>query len=184
MIMTRRLMVGVVVFFVLGNGWAGDNVAADAKDGGSLEFTGEILTLLYVTDVQKSVLFYKSLGFIHDYYYDYETGNYSRVWKQEYPPQYAEMIQGAIRIALTTADEKEQIYGGGVRHYFMITDVRAHFATIQKNGVAAKPNEVEVRPWMSFFTVVDPDNHQIVFGEKNQVHYNQARNQIESQLRD
>ncbi len=43
------------------------------KDAPTLgaNFTGEILTALYVTDVRKSVAFYKALGFEHDYFYDY-----------------------------------------------------------------------------------------------------------------
>ena len=36
-------------------------------------FTGETLTLLYVTDVRRSVTFYEAVGFDLDYYYDYQT---------------------------------------------------------------------------------------------------------------
>jgi len=50
----------------------------------------------------------------------------------------------------------------------------------KKNGITAVPNEVEVRPWMSFTTVVDPDNHQIVFGTKNQIYYDSAKEQIKN----
>ena len=142
------------------------------------KFTGETLTLLYVTDVLSSVAFYKALGFVHDYYYDYQTDSYTRDWQLSYSPEYAEMTQEGIRIGLTTAEEPDQVYGGGVRHYFIVENVDRHFEMAQKNGIAAVPNEVEKRPWMNFFTVVDPDNHQIVFGTKNQAYYDQAREQL------
>ena len=99
-------------------------------------------------------------------------------WKQQYPPVYAEMTQVGIRLSLTTADEKYLVYGGGVRHYFIVDDLDKIFDMAKKNGIIAVPNEVEVRPWMSFTTVVDPDNHQIVFGTKNQTYYDSAREQI------
>ena len=149
----------------------------DAASAGS-RFTGERLTLLYVSDVRRSVEFYKSLGFVHDYYYDYEKEAYVHEWVEIYPPEYAEMIQGQIRVGLTTAEEPDQVYGGGVRHYFLVEDVHAHFEMVDRNGIVAEPHEVEERPWMDFFTVPDPDNHQIVFGTKNQAYYDSAREQI------
>ena len=142
------------------------------------EFTGETLTLLYVTDVRRSVDFYKALGFVHDYYYDYQKETYVHEWVETYPPGYAEMVQEQIRVGLTTAAEPDQVYGGGVRHYFLVEDVRAHFEMVERNGIVAEPHEIEERPWMHFFTVADPDNHQIVFGTKNQAYYDSAREQI------
>lgn len=155
-------------------------IADDAAPRDGAAFTGETLTLLYVTDVRQSVAFYKALGFIHDYYYDYQSDTYVRDWSFEYPPQYAEVTQTGIRIGLTTADEGQHVYGGGVRHYFLVDDVHRHYALAKSNGIAASPDEVEVRPWMSFFTAADPDNHQIVIGTKNQDYYDAARRQIDS----
>ncbi len=172
---TFKLVLSIAPIFVIVIVLAGDK---DAELVGS-RFTGETLTLLFVTDVSRSVAFYKALGFVHDYYYDYEEDHYTRDWSQTYPPQYAEVIQGKIRIGLTTADKSEQIYGGGVRHYFLVDDVQVHFAMVIKNGIVPEPNEVEERPWMNFFTVADPDNHQIVFGTKNHAYYDRAREQLE-----
>ena len=143
-------------------------------------FTGETLTLLYVTDVGKSVAFYEAIGFDLDFFYDYRAGAYAIEWKQPYVPEYAEVVQPGIRIGLTTVDEPNPVYGGGVRHYFMIDDVYAHYEMIKSRGIVPVPDEVEVRPWMSFITVPDPDNHQIVFGMKNQAYYDQARDEINS----
>ena len=94
------------------------------------DFTGETLTQLYVSNVLKSVEFYKALGFIHDYYYDYQTDSYTRDWQPAYPPEYAEMVQEGIRLSMTTADEPGQVYGGGVRHYFIVEDVDSHFELV------------------------------------------------------
>jgi catechol 2,3-dioxygenase-like lactoylglutathione lyase family enzyme len=169
-----KLIVSIVLFLVT------FFVLAKNKDTVSVgsKFTGETLTLLYVSDVRRSVAFYKSLGFVHDYYYDYQKEIYVRDWSETYPPEYAEMIQEEIRVGLTTADEPEQVFGGGVRHYFLVEDAHTHFEMIDGNGIVAVPHEVEERPWMNFFTVPDPDNHQIVFGTKNQAYYDSAREQI------
>lgn len=171
-----KLILGIIVLATPAITSFGDN---DDETIGSA-FTGEILTLLFVTDVRKSVAFYKALGFDHDYYYDYQEDAYRREWRQPYRPEYAEMIRGRIRIGLTTADESDHVYGGGVRHYFIVEDVNGHYAMAKKNGIVAEPDEVEERPWMDFFTVSDPDNHQIVFGQKNQLYYDQARTEIDS----
>ena len=171
-----KLILGIIVLSSPAMTCSGDD---NDETIGSV-FTGEILTLLYVTDVRESVAFYKSLGFEHDYYYDYRDDTYRREWEQPYPPEYAEMKQEGIRIGLTTADESEHVYGGGVRHYFIVDDVERHYAMAKDNGIFAEPDEVENRPWMDFFTIADPDNHQIVIGEKNQAYYDQARREIEN----
>jgi len=160
---------------------AGGSVVADevGKRAGSA-FTGEVLTLLYVTDVRRSVTFYIALGFHHDYYYDYESGAYVLEWTQPYPPEYAEVKYGTIRIGLTTPETPDQVLGGGVRHYYLVDDVARHYEMVKKNGVTPVPDEVEVRPWMSFITIPDPDNHQIVLGTKNQEYYDAARSRIEA----
>ena len=169
-----NLICGIGLFLVTVLALASDE---DSMSVGS-KFTGERLTLLYVSDVRRSVTFYKSLGFVHDYYYDYQKEVYAHEWAESYLPEYAEMIQGEIRVGLTTAEVPNQVLGGGVRHYFLVEDAEAHFKMVASNGIVAVPHEVEKRPWMNFFTVPDPDNHKIVFGTKNQVYYDQAREQI------
>ena len=110
--MQLRPMLGIILTSLVTLAWSGNK----DTEAVSSSFTGEILTLLYVTDVRKSVAFYQALGFEHDYYYDYQEDTYRLEWEQPYPPEYAEMIQDRIRIGLTTADEVVQVYGGGVRH--------------------------------------------------------------------
>ena len=135
------------------------------------EFTGEILTLIYATDVLESVAFYEALGFEHQYYYDYKNDEYKLDWDLAYPPEYAEVSAEKIRIGITTPDDNEGVFGGGVRHYFMVHDVESHYRKATTQGLVPEPNEVEIRPWLHFFTIADPDNHQIVITQKNEEYY-------------
>ncbi len=144
------------------------------------EVTGEILTLLYVRDVRESVTFYRAIGFDHDYFYDYREDEYVIDWRRSYPPEYAEVTSGSIRVALTTVDDPESAtYGGGVRHYFLVEEVEERYERIKAAGIVPEPDEVERRPWMDFITLTDPDGHQIVFGRKNETYYERARAEIE-----
>ncbi len=142
------------------------------------DFTGETLTALYVTDVRKSTTFYESLGFEHQYYYDYQEDSYELSWDRPYSPEYAELLSAGRRLALTTSDDAEPVYGGGVRHYFMVDDVERHFARATANGLVPEPNEVEIRPWLHFFTISDPDGHQIVIAQKNEPYYEDVRRRL------
>ena len=141
-------------------------------------FTGEILTLIYATDVRESVAFYEALGFEHQYYYDYENDAYKLDWDLPNPPEYAEVSVGKIRIGITTPDDNEGVFGGGVRHYFMVDDVESHYRKATTQGLVPEPNEVEIRPWLHFFTIADPDNHQIVIAQKNEEYYAEIANQL------
>jgi catechol 2,3-dioxygenase-like lactoylglutathione lyase family enzyme len=176
--MSRKVSFALAGFFLpLSLLLAGEEVGhGDAEP----RFTGETLTLLYVRNVEVSVLFYRSLGFELDFFYDYKDDSYHKGWLRDYPPEYAEVVQTGVRVGLTTTDEGKQVYGGGVRHYFIVDDVQKAFQLAQANGILASPNEVEERPWMRFFTVSDPDHHQIVIGTKNQVYYDAARARIEA----
>ncbi len=144
-------------------------------------FTGERLTTLYVKDVLRSTAFYEALGFQVDHYYDYEADAYTRKWTNPEPPQWAEMHLGeSVRLGLTTADEKNQVYGGGARYYFIISNVEEHFVSVKAQGITPTPDEIEKRPWMDFFTVSDPDNHQIVFSRKHQTYYDEVRKRLDA----
>ena len=68
--------------------------------------------------------------------------------------------------------------GGGVRHYFMVEDVEHHFRQATKIGIEPEPNEIERRPWLDFFTVSDPDNHQIVIAQKHEAYFEEAAEEI------
>ena len=154
-------------------------LAADDLREDSRALTGEMLTLLYVSDVRESVAFYEAVGFDHYYYYDYQEDEYVLEWTRSYPPEYAEMTSGTVRVGLTTAEGPDSVYGGGVRHYFIVGEVENRYARVKAEGIVPKPDEIERRPWMDFFTLSDPDGHQIVFGRKNLAYYDRIAKQLE-----
>ncbi len=126
------------------------------------EFTGEILTVLYVKDLPQSVAFYRDvLGFRFDHYYDHHTGGSSVEWSYDDSPLYAEMWAGPSRFALHLAKTDYQKRVGGSIHYFSVRDVDAHYKAVAKRG--GTPSEMIDRPWMRMFSIDDPDGHRLFF---------------------
>ena len=68
MITQIKLILSIALLSMTIITFAGD----DSTDSVGSTFTGETQTLLFVSDIRRSVAFYKVLGFEHDYYYDYE----------------------------------------------------------------------------------------------------------------
>lgn len=125
-------------------------------------FSGEILPVLYVKDVLKSVAFYtEKLGFALDHFHDAETGESVPEWTKEAPPIYAEMRAGDQKFALHRASDPEGLRVGGTRLYFGMTNVEEHHRIVKERGVAA--GEPSRMPWMTMFSVTDPDGHEIFF---------------------
>jgi catechol 2,3-dioxygenase-like lactoylglutathione lyase family enzyme len=178
-----RISCGAAIVALASLAFFGGSIDSRAA-GAEPSFTGERLTILYVKDVRRSAAFYLALGFRLDHYYDYDAETYSRNWTKPEPPDWAEMQMGkSVRIGLTTAEEENQVYGGGARHYFIIENVEDHFLSVKAQGITPEPDEIEKRPWMDFFTISDPDGHQIVFGRKNQVYYDEVRKRIDALAR-
>ena len=129
------------------------------------EFTGEILTVLFVSDLPKSVAFYTDvLGFRFDHYYDHHTGGSTTEWTYHDSPLYAEMWSGPSRFALHLAKKEYEKTVGGSIHYFAVSDVGAHHAAITEHG--GSPGEVIDRPWMTMFSIEDPDGHRLYFQKR------------------
>jgi catechol 2,3-dioxygenase-like lactoylglutathione lyase family enzyme len=124
-------------------------------------FTGEILPIFYVRNLTASVLFYQKLGFRFDHYFDHHTGDSVTVWKYDDEPLYAEMWANNTRFALHTAKDPKSLVVGGMRHYFGVTDVNAHYEILKKNAIEV--SGLTKRPWMRMFYVNDPDGHVIYF---------------------
>jgi len=145
----------------------GTALAADPDPGGGNpagfgSFTGEILPVLYVKDVLKSVAFYTDeLGFGLDHFHDYETGESVPAWTKKEPPIYAEMRAGDQKFALHRASDPEALRVGGTRIYVGVTDVEEHYELVKARGAA--PGELKKMPWMAMFSVTDPDGHDIYF---------------------
>jgi len=139
---------------------AADDVARRPGDFGGSTFTGEVLPVLYVHDVQASVAFYvDKLGFTCDHYFDHISGGSTYEWTYDEPPLYAEMRAGAQKFALHRAPQPESLVVGGTRHYFSVSDVRAHLKAVRARGV--ETGDLIERPWMDMFRVIDPDGHEL-----------------------
>ena len=128
-------------------------------------FTGEVLPVLYVTDVLRSVEFYcGALGFELHHYFDYESGEQVREWTQEAKPVWAEVAVGDFAFGIHKIADGEELVVGGSRHYVLVEDVKAHRARVSSHGVAVGP--LRLKSWMHMFKVTDPDGHEIHFGER------------------
>ena len=141
-------------------------ISSDSGQVVRSSFTGEQETVFYVTDVRRSVEFYKALGFEFREYWDYDEGKSVRDWTKSTPPQWALMAAGSTVFGLTTPDDDSgRLLVGGARHYFIVDDVNKHYEWVKEQGVDV--DVLEVRPWMNFFDVTDPDGHTIVIGTRN-----------------
>ena len=115
-------------------------------------FTGEIKSVLYVSDVEKSAPYYRDvLGFDFQGYAENNDG-----------PYYAEMVAAGIKFGLhepTTAKQEEKV--GQQRLYFRVKDLLVHRARVAAWG--GEPGETKTTAWMDMFIVRDLDGSEIVF---------------------
>lgn len=149
--MVRTASVLVVVAATTGLlGLAGGQESAREAHGA---FTGDIKSVLYVSDVRSSAEFYRDvLGFAFDGFANRSDGT----------PYYAEMMAGARKFGLhepTSAGQEDRI--GQARLYFRVLDLDAHRRRVAARGL--EPGEIVRTDWMDMFFVRDPDGHEIVF---------------------
>jgi catechol 2,3-dioxygenase-like lactoylglutathione lyase family enzyme len=138
-----------------------DSTTADVKAQHG-HFTGEILPVFYVTDVLKNVEFYKAVGFEFHHFSDYSAGERVQEWNKEEAPIWAEMAAGPQTFGIHLIADDKELTVGGMRHYFLVEDVEAHYRLVQASGVDV--GELIDKPWMKVFSVHDPDGHEIFFG--------------------
>jgi catechol 2,3-dioxygenase-like lactoylglutathione lyase family enzyme len=127
-------------------------------------FTSEVLPVLYVTDVLRSVGFYGDLGFELRHFYDYDSGTQVKEWTRATPPIWALFAAGEFEFALHLTQDRESFLAGGQRHYFLVEDVDAHRSRVAARGIDA--GDLIDRPWMRMFGVTDPDGHRLFFGTR------------------
>ena len=139
-----------------------DGAATQSAEPESGRFTGKLLPVFYVSDVLESVTFYRAAGFEFHHFYDYSAGEQVQEWTDREPPIWAEMAAGSQTFALHRIAKGKSLVVGGTRHYFLLEDVEAHYRRVKANGLAA--GELIDRPWMTMFSVTDPDGHEIYFG--------------------
>ena len=120
------------------------------------DFTGEIKPVLYVRDVRVSAEFFRdALGF--------ELLGFAGA---EAAPYYADLGVAGRKFGIhaPTADTDERKVGRQ-KLYFRVRDAAAHRRRVLAWNVPA--GELRETDWMTMFTVVDPDGHEIVFAEND-----------------
>lgn len=115
-------------------------------------FTGEIKSVLYVTDVERATPFYRDvLGF--------DFHGFANLDGQ---PYYAEMSAANIKFALhepTSTGQQSMI--GKQRLYFRLKNLSAHRSRVLAWGINA--GEIKITDWMDMFIMNDPDGNDIIF---------------------
>ncbi|MHC4697884.1 MAG: VOC family protein [Planctomycetota bacterium] len=179
MVSCVSLLAGLGILAGASIGWSGDDRLAQSggmgmEKGESSEvpparralhgvFTGDAKVVFYVSDVLKSVEFYRgALGFTFHHFHDYTLGKSVTKWSREEPPIYAEMSFAGRRFGL----HLPQVAGdhgsvGKMKIYFRVKDLDAHHRRVHAWG--GRPGTINDKPWMKMFRVTDPDGHQIYF---------------------
>ncbi|MCP4004551.1 MAG: hypothetical protein GY725_10180 [bacterium] len=115
-------------------------------------FTGELKSVLYVSDVEKSAPFYRDvLGF-----------DFQGFANSDGHPYYAEMVAAGVKFGLhepTSSAQETKI--GQQRLYFRIKNLHAHHSRVRAWGGEA--GEIKATAWMDMFIVRDPDGNEIAF---------------------
>ena len=125
-----------------------------AEDARSLNggFTGDVKPVIYVTDVERSMPFYRDvLGFAFD--------GYAQI-KGE--PYYADMLAGPLKFGLhEPVSDADRPRVGKIRIYFRVEDLEKQHRRVAAWG--GSPGNVVERSWMDMFGVEDPDGNLIMF---------------------
>ena len=117
------------------------------------DFTGDIKSVLYVSDVEASARFFEDvLGF--------EFLGLTNLASGE--PYYAEFAAGGRKFGLhEPISEAQGERVGKQRIYFREGDLNAHRLRLDAHEVSV--GETVKTDWMDFFIVRDADGHEIVF---------------------
>ena len=130
----------------------GTNPAQDDAQAVHGTFTGEVKPVLYVSDVEERVPFYRDvLGFKFDGFSNSDG-----------EPYYAETIAGGLKFGLhepMSEDQEDRV--GQQRLYFRVKDVQLHRRRVDAWG--GNPGKMKQTDWMDMFIVKDPDGNEIVF---------------------
>jgi len=134
--------------------WLGGSpvYAQDSSRNAHGTFTGEIKAVLYVSNVEHSVPFYRDvLGF-----------DFTGFANSNGEPYYGEMVAKDVKFGLhepMSDDQKSKV--GKQRLYFRVLDLQAHRTRVEARG--GNPEEIRTTDWMDLFLVRDPDGNEIVF---------------------
>jgi len=136
---------------------------APAESGAG--FTGDVLFVIYVSDVEVSASFYRDvLGFEFLGFWDYEVDGYVPAWRDTAAPKYAGFVAGGQKFGLhKPVNESQEACVGCTRYYFRVADVEAEHARVSEHGVPI--SEIHSSSLLKRFYVYDPDGLQVFFAE-------------------
>jgi uncharacterized glyoxalase superfamily protein PhnB len=121
-------------------------------------FKGQIGVLLYVNDVQRSVQFYRSLGFGFKGFWNFATHQCTMEWEGPGPPGYAEVTAGDCGVGLHARSEETTVAPAS-EHHLQVVDPDAFHRLLVAKGL--KPTEPADMPWgWRMVSVNDPDGHR------------------------
>jgi len=144
---TNYILIGCIVQLLLAQPYS-DNLQKHNNEG----FTGEIKVVIYVTDVEKSMPYYRDiLGFGFEGFAKYKGEEY-----------YAEMLAGTVKFGLhepMSVDQHTKV--GQQRLYFRVKDLKKQYNSVLAHG--GNPEEIIERDWMDMFRVIDMDGNEILF---------------------
>lgn len=121
-------------------------------------FEGSIRPMLYVSDLQQSVLFYRDkLGFGFKGFWDGENRRVTNSYEEAGEPAYCAVTVADNSIGLHLDPDFEP-GDARIELSLQVEDVDAYYEKISQRGVAATdPRE---QPWGDkMFTLKDPDGH-------------------------
>jgi catechol 2,3-dioxygenase-like lactoylglutathione lyase family enzyme len=122
-------------------------------------FPGPLSCLLYVSDLKRSVAFYRDvLGFDFHGFWDDARHRYELNADRVADCGYAEVFAGKTRIGLHQASPGRVNLGGGAEHHLEVPDVDVFHAEVFGRGAAAGRPEETHWGWR-MFSVPDPDGH-------------------------
>ena len=131
----------------------------------STNFTGVLLPVFYVSDVARSLEFYRDIcGFDRVQLPEESKREANGGSSSGEPPYFVRMQAGTQEFALHLSDAPN-LTMGGVRHYFAVKDVDLHHEEVRRRG--GDPTQVQDLPWMRLFSVTDPDGHVLFFQTPN-----------------
>jgi len=123
---------------------------------------GKLLPLLYVSDVEQSVSFYRDkLGFEFKGWWDDDTHQYV----PELPakvPVFAELKAGDLIIHLHLIEEGKSIQTGSTAFHLEVIDVDQYHNEVVARGLNAEAPQDMPWGWRQFY-VTDPDGHEWSF---------------------
>lgn len=127
------------------------------------EFTGNMLLTIFVSDVERSAVFYRDvLGFNFLGYYDYDKRENVDSWESPEPPIYAGFKAGNRKFGLhKPMSEAQQLCLGKGRCYFEVNDLDKHYQRVLARR--GQPSKISETSHLKKFYVKDPDGWYIYF---------------------